>query len=76
MNKSCCDDSHPPMQECVALGVRKFNVNTEVRAAALEALTAPEASGKDLADVLALAQSKMEGVVRQKMVEFGSSGKA
>lgn len=65
-----------PLQECVALGVRKFNVNTEVRVAAVEAMTAPEVSGKDLADVLALAQSKMEAVVRRKMVEFGSSGKA
>jgi fructose/tagatose bisphosphate aldolase len=47
-------------QECIELGVRKFNVNTEVRNSYLESLKKPE---KDLIQVMASAKEAMKAVV-------------
>ena len=55
------------------MGVRKFNVNTEVRNSYLESLRKPE---KDLIQVMASAKEAMKAVVAQKLRLFGSSGKA
>ncbi|PKA61325.1 putative 3-hydroxyisobutyrate dehydrogenase, mitochondrial [Apostasia shenzhenica] len=65
----------PPelIKECIKLGVRKFNVNTEVRNAYMESLRKP---GKDLVHVLASAKEAMKAVIAEKMQLFGSSGKA
>jgi fructose/tagatose bisphosphate aldolase len=60
-------------QECIDLGVRKFNVNTEVRNSYLESLKKPE---KDLVQVMASAKEAMKAVVAEKMRLFGSAGKA
>lgn len=60
-------------QECVELGVRKFNVNTEVRNSYLESLQKPE---KDLIQVMASAKEAMKAVVVEKIRLFGSAGKA
>uniref|UniRef100_A0A0D9WP15 Uncharacterized protein n=1 Tax=Leersia perrieri TaxID=77586 RepID=A0A0D9WP15_9ORYZ len=64
---------HDLVKECIALGVRKFNVNTEVRNSYLESLKRPE---KDLIHVMASAKEAMKAVVAEKMRLFGSSGKA
>lgn len=64
---------HELVKECIALGVRKFNVNTEVRNSYLESLKRPE---KDLIHVMASAKEAMKAVVAEKMRLFGSSGKA
>lgn len=61
------------LQECIEAGVRKFNVNTEVRNAYLESLRRPS---KDLVHVMASAKEAMRAVVAEKMRLFGSSGKA
>ncbi|WOL06597.1 hypothetical protein Cni_G15331 [Canna indica] len=61
------------VEECIALGVRKFNVNTEVRNAYLDSLQKPH---KDLVHVMALAKERMQAVVAEKMHLFGSAGKA
>ncbi|KAG8076277.1 hypothetical protein GUJ93_ZPchr0006g44432 [Zizania palustris] len=61
------------VKECIALGVRKFNVNTEVRNSYMESLKRPE---KDLIHVMASATEAMKAVVSEKMRLFGSSGKA
>ncbi|KAK1278673.1 hypothetical protein QJS04_geneDACA017166 [Acorus gramineus] len=61
------------VKECIKLGVRKFNVNTEVRKAYLESLSIPS---KDLVHVMASATEAMKAVVIEKMQLFGSSGKA
>ncbi|KAK1302075.1 hypothetical protein QJS10_CPB12g01567 [Acorus calamus] len=61
------------VKECIKLGVRKFNVNTEVRKAYLESLSSPS---KDLVHVMASATETMKAVVIEKMQLFGSSGKA
>ncbi|ONK66190.1 uncharacterized protein A4U43_C06F5120 [Asparagus officinalis] len=61
------------VKECIRLGVRKFNVNTEVRNAYLESLKQP---GKDLVHVMAAAKEAMKAVVVEKMQLFGSVGKA
>jgi fructose/tagatose bisphosphate aldolase len=60
-------------QECIGLGVRKFNVNTEVRNSYLESLKKPE---KDLVQVMASAKEAMKAVVEEKIRLFGSAGKA
>ena len=60
-------------QECIDLGVRKFNVNTEVRNSYLESL---KKSGKDLIQVMASAKEAMKAVVAEKLHLFGSAGKA
>jgi len=60
-------------QECIDLGVRKFNVNTEVRNSYLESL---KKSGKDLIQVMSSAKEAMKAVVAEKLHLFGSAGKA
>lgn len=61
------------VKTCIDLGVRKFNVNTEVRKAYMDSLANP---GKDLVNVMAFAKQAMKAVVAEKMRLFGSSGKA
>ncbi|KAJ1698839.1 hypothetical protein LUZ63_007351 [Rhynchospora breviuscula] len=60
------------VKECINLGVRKFNVNTEVRSAYLESLKKPQ---KDLVPVMASAKEAMKVVISEKMHLFGSAGK-
>ncbi|KAK2421907.1 ketose-bisphosphate aldolase class-II family protein [Trifolium repens] len=61
------------VKECINLGVRKFNVNTEVRKAYMDSLITPK---KDLVHVMASAKEAMKAVVAEKMHLFGSAGKA
>ncbi|XP_058722533.1 uncharacterized protein LOC131594430 [Vicia villosa] len=61
------------VKECIKLGVRKFNVNTEVRQAYMDSLVTPQ---KDLVHVMASAKEAMKGVVAEKMRLFGSAKKA
>ncbi|XP_052181306.1 uncharacterized protein LOC127794335 [Diospyros lotus] len=61
------------VKECIELGVRKFNVNTEVRKAYMDSISSPK---KDLVQVMASAKEAMKLVVAEKMHLFGSSGKA
>ncbi|KAL4611237.1 hypothetical protein ACB092_08G108500 [Castanea dentata] len=58
---------------CIERGVRKFNVNTEVRKAYMDSLNNPS---KDLVYVMASAKEAMKAVVAGKMHLFGSAGKA
>lgn len=58
---------------CIEYGVRKFNVNTEVRKAYMESLSNPK---KDLVHVMASAKEAMKAVIAHKMHLFGSAGKA
>ncbi|EMS57449.1 Fructose-bisphosphate aldolase [Triticum urartu] len=64
---------HELVKECIDLGVRKFNVNTEVRNSYLQSLKKPE---KDLVQVMESAKEAMKAVVAEKMRLFGSAGKA
>ncbi|XP_059643268.1 uncharacterized protein LOC132285119 [Cornus florida] len=61
------------IKECIKLGVRKFNVNTEVRKAYMDSLRNPE---KDIVPVMESAKKAMKAVVAEKMRLFGSSGKS
>lgn len=61
------------VKECINLGVRKFNVNTEVRKAYMDSLITPKT---DLVHVMASAKEAMKAVVAEKMHLFGSAGKA
>ncbi|KAL6001468.1 hypothetical protein ACLOJK_007206 [Asimina triloba] len=61
------------IKECIQLGIRKFNVNTEVRNAYMESLLNPK---KDLVHVMASAKEAMKAVVAEKLRLFGSAGKA
>ncbi|XP_027169036.1 uncharacterized protein LOC113768766 [Coffea eugenioides] len=61
------------IEECIKLGVRKFNVNTEVRKAYMDSLNS---SKKDLIQVMTSAKEAMKAVVAEKMRLFGSAGKA
>lgn len=61
------------LQECIKLGVRKFNVNTEVRKAYMDSLSNPK---KDLIHAMGAAKEAMKAVVAEKMQLFGSAGKA
>ncbi|XP_061362633.1 uncharacterized protein LOC133306347 isoform X1 [Gastrolobium bilobum] len=61
------------VKECINLGVRKFNVNTEVRKAYMDSLITPQ---KDLVHVMATAKEAMKAVVAEKMHLFGSAGRA
>ncbi|KAL4573314.1 hypothetical protein LXL04_020114 [Taraxacum kok-saghyz] len=63
------------VQECIELGVRKFNVNTEVRKAYMDILKSPQ-NQKDLLHLMAAAKEAMKAVVADKMRLFGSVGKA
>lgn len=60
-------------QACIENGVRKFNVNTEVRKAYLDSLNSPR---KDLVHVMESAKQSMKAVIAEKMHLFGSAGKA
>ncbi|XP_056175113.1 uncharacterized protein LOC115676724 [Syzygium oleosum] len=61
------------IKECIEMGVRKFNVNTELRKAYMECLSEPK---KDLVNVMSSAKEAMKAVVAEKMHLFGSAGKA
>ncbi|CAA0840661.1 ketose-bisphosphate aldolase class-II family protein [Striga hermonthica] len=61
------------IQECISRGVRKFNVNTEVRNAYMNSLKNVQ---KDLVHVMASAKEAMKAVASEKMNLFGSAGKA
>ena len=61
----------------IAFGVRKFNVNTEVRQAYMSSLTARlgENPQPDLSSVMGSAVDAMKSVVASKIRLFGTSGK-
>ena len=61
------------VKTCIHLGVRKFNVNTEVRKAYMDSLVTPK---NDLVHVMASAKEAMKVVVAEKMHLFGSAGRA
>jgi tagatose 1,6-diphosphate aldolase GatY/KbaY len=61
--------------EAIALGCRKFNVNTEVRGAFLDALRAGSATGLDLMPLMKGAVEAMQAVAAEKMRMFGSQGR-
>lgn len=66
--------------EAIRLGIRKFNVNTELRAAYMRGLKTQFAQKDTLpTNMLALMQAaidSMQAVVAEKMMLFGSSGRA
>lgn len=63
---------------CIRLGVRKFNVNTEVREAYVESLARDLGSpgSHDLLELMGHATDAMRAVVVSKLRLFGSAGKA
>ncbi|MFX9844332.1 class II fructose-bisphosphate aldolase, partial [Acinetobacter baumannii] len=61
------------IEECIKRGVRKFNVNTEVRKAYMDSLAEVQ---KDLIHVMTSAKEAMKSVIAEKMRVFGSAGKA
>lgn len=61
------------VKECIERGVRKFNVNTEVRRAYMDSISNPQ---NDLVHVMASAKGAMKLVVAEKIRLFGSAGKA
>jgi tagatose 1,6-diphosphate aldolase GatY/KbaY len=65
------------VRRSIALGVRKFNVNTEVREAYVEALRSclQAASAPDVLDLMRQAEVAMQTVVAAKLQLFGSAGK-
>ena len=65
------------VRRSIALGVRKFNVNTEVREAYVEALRSclQAASTPDVLDLMRQAEVAMQAVVETKLQLFGSVGK-
>ncbi len=69
----------PPeqIQRAISLGVRKFNVNTEVRSAFVGALRARFAAhdAPDLLDLMRDAIAAMEAVIIDKIQLFGSAGR-
>ena len=66
------------VQRSIALGVRKFNVNTEVREAYISTLrqSLRAAKAPDLLDLMHSAETAMQAVVAEKLRLFGSIGKA
>ncbi|MBM3225562.1 MAG: class II fructose-bisphosphate aldolase [Candidatus Tectomicrobia bacterium] len=64
------------VQQAIALGVRKLNVNTEVREAYVEALRGSlQALGSpDVLDLMRQAEAAMQSVVATKLQLFGSVG--
>ena len=64
------------VRQAIALGVRKFNVNTEVREAYVEALRGclQDAESPDLLDLMRRAEAAMQAVVAAKLQLFGSVG--
>jgi tagatose 1,6-diphosphate aldolase GatY/KbaY len=67
----------PAIERSIALGVCKFNVNTEVRAAYIAALRGQlaGAGSPDLVDLLREAVGAMAAVVAEKIRLFGSAGR-
>lgn len=65
------------VKRAISLGVRKFNVNTEVRSAFVGALRARLAAhdAPDLLDLMRDAIAAMEAVVIDKIELFGSAGR-
>ena len=63
------------LQECIRLGVCKFNVNTEVRKAYLKSWH-DAARVKDITDAMQASEDAMVSVIANKMRLFGSAGKA
>jgi tagatose 1,6-diphosphate aldolase GatY/KbaY len=61
------------IDRAITLGVRKFNVNTEVREAYLDALRAALQAPADLPDLIGGAVAAMQAVVVAKLRLFGSS---
>jgi tagatose 1,6-diphosphate aldolase GatY/KbaY len=66
------------IRQAIALGVRKFNVNTEVREAYLSAIHATfcGSSAADLLDVMNSAVAAMQSVVASRLYLFGSVQRA
>lgn len=66
------------VRRSIELGIRKFNVNTEVRSAYLERLRAEFGLGwtPDLTDLIQGVIQAMQAVVAEKLELFGSVGKA
>lgn len=62
----------------IELGIRKFNVNTEVRTAYLDSLRHSLSGSRkvDLLDVMQAAVAAMQAVVAEKLRLFGSAGRA
>jgi tagatose 1,6-diphosphate aldolase GatY/KbaY len=70
----------PPSQirQAIELGICKFNVNTEVREAYVDALRLALAAPKapDLVELMQRAVAAMQAVVAEKLALFGSVGKS
>ena len=70
----------PPetIKQAIALGVCKFNVNTEIRVAFFDSLRAQllESSDYDLPKVFGSAVTAMQRVIEEKIELFGSVGQA
>ena len=66
------------VHRAIDYGVRKFNVNTEIREAYLASLRESLQPGKspDLVDLMNTAISAMQAVVVSKLRLFRSSGRA
>jgi tagatose 1,6-diphosphate aldolase GatY/KbaY len=66
------------ISQSIRLGVCKFNVNTEVRQAYMQAIQAEVCGtdGQDLLEVTAEAIAAMQSVITEKLHLFGSAGKA
>jgi tagatose 1,6-diphosphate aldolase GatY/KbaY len=65
------------IRQAIELGVRKFNVNTELREAYIRALKAGlETNTVDLLDLMQAAETAMQAVVIEKLRMFGSAGQA
>jgi len=66
------------IRHSIALGVSKFNVNTEVRSACVEAARTHFAqhTSTDLLDVMRATSDAMQAIVRKKVRLFGSAGQA
>lgn len=68
----------PIIRRAIELGVAKFNVNTEVRAAYLQALrrSMDADAAPDLLDLMKSAVAAMQAVVQEKLRLFGSAGRS
>jgi tagatose 1,6-diphosphate aldolase GatY/KbaY len=66
------------VQRSIALGVHKFNVNTEVREAYISTLRQSLQGAKtpDLVELMHSAETAMQAVVAEKLRLFGCTGKA
>jgi tagatose 1,6-diphosphate aldolase GatY/KbaY len=66
------------VRRAIELGVAKFNVNTEVRAAYLRALHRSMAAvaAPDLLDLMKSAVAAMQAVVQEKLRLVGSAGRS